>query len=421
MSNTKEIELSSKPYIIKNDKFSTIEIVMIFESKYQEKFIFYLPMLKPLLLNSSKHYPTEKEFKKAYKENMIIAQRIRNFCYNENQFFEFSLLVPDPKKVEGYDLEKAFKFFTDMIYKPNVENDEFDSKQFERERSFLKDDIYNSIKRVNTKAYQSFLEIVDDEGVIKNNIFNHLNLIEEANSKEMYNIYKKLVIENKPSIFIYGNVDKSITDMIKKYIKIEKENIKFPKKYDKYLKPFKKIKNIEEQSEYNQSIIYMGYKVKNMKEEDKIYLNIVKNILAYGSNDLIFKKLRTEKNLIYSSSTWCNTRVGLLTIEAYVNNESKEEVIKAVKKVIKDLKEKDQLSHYLDKLIEDVYYELIRQKDSRTIKLDDFINKKLEFSGTTDELIKKYKNIKIDDLIEFIDRLKLDTIYFLRGEFNENK
>lgn len=421
MSNTKEIELSSKPYIIKNDKFSTIEIVMIFESKYQEKFIFYLPMLKQLLLNSSKQYPTEKEFKKAYKENMIIAQTIRNFCYNENQFFEFSLLVPDPKKVEGYDLEKAFKFFTDMIYKPNVENDEFDSKQFERERTFLKDDIYNSIKRVNTKAYQSFLEIVDDEGVIKNNIFNHLNLIEEANSKEMYNIYKKLIIENTPSIFIYGNVDKSITDMIKKYIKTEKENIKFPKKYDKYLKPFKKIKNIEEQSEYNQSIIYMGYKVKNMKEEDKIYLNIVKNILAYGSNDLIFKKLRTEKNLIYSSSTWCNTRVGLLTIEAYVNNESKEEVIKAVKKVIKDLKEKEQLSHYLDKLIEDVYYELIRQKDSRTIKLDDFINKKLEFSGTTDELIKKYKNIKIDDLIEFIDRLKLDTIYFLRGEFNENK
>ena len=100
---------------------------------------------------------------------------------------------------------------------------------------------------------------------------------------------------------------------------------------------------------------------------------------------------------------------------------SKEEVIKSVKSVIKSLKEKDKLKIYLDKLIEDIYYELIRQKDSRAIKINDFINKKFSFSYTTNELIKEYKNINIDNLIEFINRLKLDTIYFLRGEFNEDK
>ena len=39
---------------------------------------------------------------------------------------------------------------------------------------------------------------------------------------------------------------------------------------------------------------------------------------------------------------------------------------------------------------------------------------------TVDELIKKYKQIDIDELINFIDRLVLDTVYYLRGEFNEN-
>jgi len=420
MNRVKKMKLNSSPYIIKSDKFSTIEFVLFFEAKASDKYIFYLPLLRQLLLNSSKKYPTEQEYKKAYKENMIISQRMRTVRYNENLFFEFSLIVPDPKKVKDYNIEKAFKFFIDMIYEPNIVNGEFNLKQFEREREFLKDDIYNSIKKVNAKSYQSFLNIVDDKGIIKNNIYNNMNLIEEANSKELYEIYKENVLKNKPIIFVYGNVDESINDLIKKYIKIDDKKITFDKKYDNYLIPFNKIKDIEEVSEYNQSIIYVAYKIKDMKEEDKIYLNIVKNIMALGSNDLIFKKLRTEKNLVYSANTWCDTRVGLLTVEAYINNESKEEVIKGVKSVIKSLKDKEKLTIYLEKLIEDVYYELIRQKDSRSVAINDFINKKLEFSHTTDELIKKYKNINIDNLIDFINRLKLDTIYFLRGEFNEN-
>lgn len=420
MSKVKKMKFKSKPYIIKNDKFSTIEFVLFFEAKYSDKYIFYLPLLRQLLLNSSKKYPTEIEYKKAYKENMIISQRMRTIRYNENLFFEFSLIVPDPKKVKDYNIESAFKFFIDMIYEPNVCDGQFNIKQFEREREFLKDDIFNSIKKVNNKSYQSFLNVVDDNGILKNNIYNNMNLIAEANPKELFNIYKENVLENRPIIFIYGNVDESINDLIKKYIKIDNKDITFNKNYDNYLKPFNKIKDVEETSDYNQSILFIAYKVKNMKEEDKLYMNIVKNILALGSNDLIFKKLRTEQNLVYSANTWCDTRVGLLTVESYINNESKEEVIKGVKSVIKSLKEKEKLSAYLEKLIEDVYYELIRQKDSRSVKINDFINKKLEFSHTTDELIKKYRSINVDDLIEFIDRLKLDTIYFLRGEFNEN-
>ena len=344
---------------------------------------------------------------------------MRSYNYNENLFIEFILVVPDPKKIKDYNIEKAFKFFIDTIYNPNVINDAFDIEQFEREKEFLKTDIYESIKKVKNRAYQSFLNIVDDNGILKDNIYNNMNLIDEANNIELYNIYKEVIKNNKPIIFVYGNVDESINKLIEKYIKIDEE-IKFNMNYDCYLKPFEKMKDIEEKSNYNESIIYMAYKVKNMKKEDKIYLNIVKKILATGSNDLVFKKLRTEKNLIYSSHTWSNARVGLLVIESYINNVSKNEVIESIKELIESLKNKDDLKKYLDKLIEDVYYESIRKKDSRSVKINNYINKKLKMAYTVDELIKKYKQIDIDELINFIDRLVLDTVYYLRGEFNEN-
>ena len=413
-------EFKSSPYLIKNDKFSTIEFRIFFETKYDKKYIFYLPLLRQILLNTSKNYPSEIEYRNAYKENMIISMNMKSIILNENLFFQFSLIVPDPKKVKKYDIEKSFKFFTDMIYNPNVLNEEFNHKQFEREREFLRNDIFNSLKNVNVRAQQSFLNVVDDKGIITENIYNNMNLIEEANPSELYDIYKKTIKENKPIIFVYGNVDESINDLVGKYINITNEKIKFNKNYNNFLVPFKTIKKVEENSKFNQSILFMAYKIKNMSEEDKIYLSIIKNILSSGTNDLIFNKLRLEENLIYSSHTWCDLKVGLLVVESYINNSSKEKVIKSVKEVIKELKNKEKLNEYLNNLIEDLYYSLIRKKDSRNIVIEDYINEKFEFGYKTDELLKKYKEIKVEDLIAFLDRLKLDTIYFLRGEFDEN-
>ena len=51
----KILKFNSKPYIIKSNKFSTIQFNLIFEAKYLKKYIFYLPLLKQLLLNTSKN------------------------------------------------------------------------------------------------------------------------------------------------------------------------------------------------------------------------------------------------------------------------------------------------------------------------------------------------------------------------------
>ena len=62
---------------------------------------------------------------------------------------------------------------------------------------------------------------------------------------------------------------------------------------------------------------------------------------------------------------------------------------------------------------------MIREKDSKYTKMIDFIANKIDFIDTSSSMLKKYENIDIDYLIQFIDRLVLDTIYFSRGEFYE--
>ena len=388
------IKLTSKPYIVKYKNTGKIKILLTYCTKYDKKYIFYLILMRQIILNSSYKYKTEKEYKKAYRTFMLIAEDLAVRKLKNNLFITFTLVIPNPKKVKSFDIDKAFKFFIDTIYKPNVvDNKHFNDKVFEREREFLKNDIVYSLKNVYSQSYQKFVNIVDDDGMLKDNIYNNMDMIDSANSEELYNIYKNM---NLPV----------------KTIDIEYD-------YDNFLKPFEKTKDVTDDTEFNQSVLYTAYKIKNATKKDKNCLNIIKNILGSGSDSLLFKKLRLESGFVYSCKAWTNDRAGLLVIESYVNNDCKDKVVECLQDIFKSLKNKKFLQENINRVAEKVQYSLIRDKDNINKKLNDFVNKLLKFGPNVEELFTIYKNMKVEELLEFLDRLTLDTIYFSRGEFNE--
>ena len=416
--NKELITLKREPYIIKN-KYSTIDFFFIFPALYKKEYMFYLLLLKQILLNSSFLYKNEKLYKRKLSDLMIIRQSLNNRILNNNLYLEFRLTVPNPKIVKNYDLDSSFSFFINTIYKPNVVGNKFNKKVFERERTFFKEDILMSLKNVYYESYQKFLNLVDDKGILKDNIYNNLDLIKNANEYELYDVYNELIINNKPIIMVYGDVDKSIVSLIKKYVNIKNEKVKLNIDYYNFLFPREKCKYVIENSKYNQSILYVAYKVKKMNNNDLIYLNLIKNILGIGAESLIFKTLRVDSGLVYSCSTWCDSITGLLVIETYINNNSNDIVLDKIKNLIDMLKNKEILRKEIYRVLESLKYSVIRKKDNKNKKLDDFIKYKFKFGFTIEKLIEKYSNLDLDLTIDFINRLVLDTVYFYKGDFNE--
>lgn len=416
--NKELITLKREPYIIKN-KYSTIDFFFIFPALYKKEYMFYLLLLKQILLNSSFLYKNEKLYKRKWEDLMIISESLTNKILNNNLYLEFRLTVPNPKVIKNYDLERAFSFFINTIYKPNIVGNKFNKKVFERERTFLKEDILMSLKNVYSESYQKFLNLVDDKGILKDNIYNNLDLIKNANEYELYDVYNELIINNKPIIMVYGDVDKSIVSLIKKYVNIKNEKVKLNIDYYNFLFPREKCKYVIENSKYNQSILYVAYKVKKMNNNDLIYLNLIKNILGIGAESLIFKTLRVDSGLVYSCSTWCDSITGLLVIETYINNNSNDIVLEKIKNLIDMLKNKEILRKEIYRVLESLKYSVIRKKDNKNKKLDDFIKYKFKFGFTIEKLIEKYSNLDLDLTIDFINRLVLDTVYFYKGDFNE--
>ena len=200
----KELRFTNLPIVIENNNFDTIDFVIMFPYKNEFKHIFDLLLIKQLVTNTSLEFKTELEFKKEILKNMIINYSVRTIKYNKNLYLEFDLTVPSPKRVKSFSLQKAIDFFINNIYKPNIQEEGFNQYQFNREKDYIDRKIKNNNKQIYRYSYQQFIDICDENGILKNNIYNNLDLLEKTNSKDLYAYYKKLVINNEPLCFIYG-------------------------------------------------------------------------------------------------------------------------------------------------------------------------------------------------------------------------
>lgn len=418
----KKLRFNNEPFIIKNKRFSTLDFIFLFPYQYEKKDMYNVKLLKNLLASTSKKYPTEQGFKQQLLKKMIIGYNVRNVIINKNLFFEFSLFVPNPNKVKTFNLEKAFSFFIDSIYHPNANTLGFNSNQFQREKEYLNAAINNNMKNIYAYSYQRFIHYCDDIGNLKDNIFTNLPLLEKSIPKGLLDYYQKVIFNNEPLIFIFGDIsNKQVSDLFNKYYPYHHQDITIVKNYHEFLIPRQEYQYIEETSHYNQSALYFGYKVLNMQEEDREYLELLGRIIDSRSTNLLFKALRLKNNLVYQTGLNFNTNHGLLYIEAYLHKDSKDKAIKIIKDLMISLNNKEKITNYINIILEEMEKQLIRQKDSKYANLNNYINQKLQLSKSLKDKYNFYSHIDIDKFISFLDRIKLDTIYFLRGEEDERK
>ena len=413
----KTLTLPTKPIFIKNENFQTILINIIFPYQEKEEELAKQALLPATLVYMTEKYPTEELFQKKLKENYILSYSARQITIGTTAAFNFHLEIPDKKTLKKDVIEKQVELFSEAIFHPKIENEGFDNFELKREKENLKLKIRNSEKSFKAYLSNQTAKLVDNEGIFSRNLKNHLSQIDEITPQNLYDYWKEKIKNNTPIIFIMGNIEeKEITPIIEKYfIKYDKEYQTLETDYIHYLTPYRTTpQKITEEKEFRDSAISLIYKVKDMKQEDNILLSLVHSLLTSLSSRLLNKKLRDEYNLIYSSEVTFFPNYGLLKITAYINPKNKDIVVEKIKEVLNSLKDENKITPLLEKIKERRRINLIRSLDNKYSIMNDNIFKTLKIDYTSEESYNLLKEKTAKDVAEFIDRLSLDTTYFLK-------
>lgn len=413
--------ITTKPIIIHNENFQTILIDIMFPYQEKTEDLAKQALLPAMLNYMTEKYPTERNFQNTLKENYVLSYSVDQKSIGTTAFINFQLTIPDKKALKKDVLESQIKLLSEAIYYPKTKNNAFDAFEFNREKENLKLRMNNNEKSFKPYLNRKVRELVDTEGIFSKSLYNHQNLIEETTEKNLYDYYKERILKTTPIIFVMGNItEEEINPIIEKYFPTTKKTQSIKTDYFHYLEPFKtKPQEITEEKEFRDSALTFIYKVKNMKKEDTILLTLINNLLTSLSSRLLEKKLRTEYNLIYYCEVIPYPRYGLLKIIIYINPKNKELAQEKVLETMEILKDEQQISPLLEKIKERKRVDLLRNLDNKYAIINDAINKELNITYTQEKRYELLKEKTANDIKNFMERLSLDTIYFLKEKEHE--
>ena len=415
-----KINIQKKPYILNNKDFRTIQIHVMFPIKIKKENLAYINILPNMLQFMNNKYPSEDKFLLTNKKLYILNNHCGYSRIGLNGFFTFDMIIPDTNSLKENLLEKQFSLFSEMIYNPLIENNCFTSFELEKEKKNILFDIDNSLKNIGTYQNLRLKEIIDEDNILSLNLSRNTDLIEKVTPSNLYKYYKKIIIDNSPIIFVMGNVDENkINKLCNKYLYKNFKNKEINIKLDYFMNTRDKILEVTENSSFNNSCLSIVYKVKDANEFDYIYLNYVRDILTSISLGLLSKTLREDLEIVYSVKVQPYSRYGLLEIKAFINKNNMELAKNKIIEIVDSLKSPEVFKDELNNLIERQRLDVIEKKDNKYIIFDDYIYSTLNIDDTLEEYYEKYKNISSEDISNFVNRLVLDTIYFLKEKDHE--
>lgn len=418
----KSIVMDNKPKLLENKDFQTIVIKVMFPFVENNDTLAKEHLLPNMLKYMNNKYPSEEKFSIARRNLYILNSSCWRTVIGDDGCFSFNFIIPDVYSLRKDILDEQFEFFRDFIYNPLIINGGFNEFELEREKKNIKTAMGNAMKRMQAYHSIKLKKIIDNENTaFSRDLIYNQELLDDVTPQNLYQYYLDNIYNNQPVIYVFGNINKKrVTDLCNKYLfrkKFENKTIKV--KLDYFLKPRKKVLEIEENSAFKDSAISFIYKVKDMKDEDEYYLNLVRDLLTSLSSRLLSKKLRDENELVYSDIVNSYPHFGLLEITCYINIRNVDLVKKKVFEVIEELKNPNFFAQYLENLKRRNRLNLIKRLDNKLLLFDDFIISDLGIHESDEEYYKKVEKIEADEIVRFMDRLVLDTIYFLKEEEHE--
>lgn len=404
-------------HTLKTDKFKTVYIRVDFRRKIKKEEITKRNILADMLNRGTKNYQTEREMI-IQSEELYNANYGYNVCSSGNySIMSFSITSLSDKYTEKGNLEKVIKFLMDMLFNPNINNKSFDEKTLNLSKNYIKkyiEDIYDSPRRYAKSRIREIMSPNSPFSYYQDGYIEDLEKIDEYNLYEYYlNVLKNDIVD----IYVIGEYDN--LDILNDYFK-ETKNKKLNHiiEHKKYRT---KIKKVVETRNVRQSTFVLGCKIESMDSFEMQYVASVYSFILGGSPDSkLFMNVREKNSLCYSISSVISPVTNSMFIYAGIDKKDYKKVLKetinqidAMSRGEFDLEDIESAKITYKCGLKEIYDSLVTM--ASTIASQEY----LMFDSLEDR-IKKIDMVTKDDIIKLSKKIKLDSVYLLKGVLDEN-
>ncbi|MBU5306766.1 insulinase family protein [Clostridioides mangenotii] len=420
MSDLKRVDLGNNINLtlIKTSKFKTNLVSVYIQRVLDRDEVTKNALLPSVITSGSKNYPTLREISHKM-DNFYGASLFSNAGKrSEKQILEFKILGVNDKYIDEKIFKDMIEFLNDIINNPFVENGGFKEEYLHLEKQNLKDKIKAAINDKKAYAQNKCIEAMckGERYSIEENGYEED--IDSITAVDLYNHYKNILKTSPIDIVVEGDFDDDfVADAVKQNFKFERGDIiEIPR--GKYVKKVDDVKVVEEKMDITQGKLVMGYRANvDYMDNDKYYSLVVGNsVFGGGAHSKLFNNVREKESLCYYVFSSVEKYKSIMFVSSGIEAQNYEKAVKIIKEQLEDLKN----GKITDTELANSKSALINSAKSVT----DNIGGMSEFSfaqslgktnSTVEDLIKSIEKVTVNDIVDAVKDIELDTVYFLRN------
>lgn len=424
----REIKEGIKVHLIKNDNFKT-DFTVVFLTIPLEKENITKNALIPAILRSGSHkYETYQKISEELEmlygasfdcgidktgDNLVLKFYIESI--NDNYLPQIN-----------NNLEKVLEILLDIIFDPKVTNDEFEAEYIEIEKRNLEMIIKAQKDDKDQYAYDRCINIMYNNSGYGLSKYGNLEDLQAINSHNLYEQYKELIDNAKIDIIISGDYEEEKilnyveTNELIKELNPRKEKINI-NKYSTEIKDKKdKANEINEELDIVQGKLVIGLDILPNELGDFRFISILYNaIFGNGVSSKLFQIVREKESLAYTAKSEYIAQKNNIFIRCGIECQNYEKATELIKKLLEDMKNgefsEEDITKAKDYILAGVDA-INEEQDSQILFL--FGQELTKMPLTIEEHKNNIQKVTKEQIVEFANKIQLNTIYFLKNGGN---
>ncbi len=402
-------------HIINTDRFKTITVGIAFRRKLVKEEITIRNLLKDLMINANGTYPTERDLIIETEKLYDLKLSSSNYRIGNDTIIAFRMRFLNEKYTEDGMNEESIRFLYDLIFNPKFDSD-FDKCKNRMKKSIL------SLK--DNKIRYSLLKLLETtkDKPYSYNSYGEIEVLDKISVDDVKNYYDDVIKNDIVDVFVVGEVN---NDKIKNLFR---ECFKLPT-YHKYKSDIivpelisnGSIKEYREKDNVNQTQISILCKLSKLTDRERKYvLPVYSEMLGGTANSLLFDNVREKNSYAYYVNAIIKSYDNILIIYSGVGAGNEDNVIKIIKKTMKDV---SRGKFSLDKFTsakETMAGAIKASVDSPMGIISNYYASILVGSKDVDERIKMIGSVTKEDIVNVSRKIEFHTVFILEGDNEED-
>lgn len=423
----KRIRENLNLYMINSTKFKTDLLGVYIKRPLNKEEAAKNTLLTRMLLRSTMKHKTTKELSVYLEEaygTILVSDVIK---YGETHVLQFKLQFPNKKHILDKEIfEESMNLLNEIIFEPHIIDGQFNNEYFEQEKINLIDEIRSREDDKMSYALERCIETMYEGEPYSLYMYGEEEDVLKITNEELYTHYLDIIKSSLVDICVIGDVDfKEVEEIVTTKFDIESGKLEYYPAI-KIHKRIYEIQKVEEKHSIQQGKLVLGYRT-NIHHKNELYEAAVLayNILGGGANSKLFVNIREKESLCYFIFAKADKFKGCMLIGAGIEFADYDKAVELITEEVNKLKA-GEFDDELIKIAKDAMVSSFRSVSDFPNSFTNFYyteilgRSNLDETFNIEEMIEKYNSVTKEDIVNALNMLELDTIYFMDGEENED-